>query len=277
MLDADTIQSNSLPDADAVGRIKRLAKQLSRETGIPHQKTLDAIARMAGRSHWGAYATSVTNEEGVVSWSAMDLPGDRRPIFANSALIPGSDVLDGIRAAVDGGRSLAIVGSTSTGKTTMLMRLVMDLDQRANIHFVDADQMKSQRRGNGCTWRFHDVVRWPSGMDETDRRAYIRQAMRDVMGDALSTEPDAVVVDEISTDNGLIILQTGRRILTTVHASDIDEGIEIIARRGMDGMSEADILRRLPVRMARARSKFCFVQVLRDLQTGRRSLGEIRI
>jgi hypothetical protein len=47
------------PTADDVGTIKRSARLLSREKGIPHRQALDVLARQAGHSHWGSYLSAL--------------------------------------------------------------------------------------------------------------------------------------------------------------------------------------------------------------------------
>lgn len=46
--------------ADEVGSIKRSARLLSREKGMPHRQALDILARQAGHSHWGSYLSALT-------------------------------------------------------------------------------------------------------------------------------------------------------------------------------------------------------------------------
>lgn len=277
MIDTNTIQSEPTPDVDAIDRVKRLARQLSREIGIPHQKTLDGIARMAGMSHWGAYAAKSPVKDQPPFTGPTVLPGDRRPLFAGAALIPGSDVIEPIRAAIDQGRSLAVVGSTSTGKSTLLSRILVDVDQTARIHYVDTPDLKANRRGGRCDWHFHDIVRWPNGMEDSERRDYYCRSLVSAMSDALMAEPDAIVIGEFDTINGLSALTSGRRFMTTVHGEDVDVAIEVMARKALDALPRAAVEERLELYMEMAARKFCFVQVTRDLSTGIRSIGEIRI
>lgn len=54
--------------------MKRRARLLAREAGIPHRQALDILARTAGYSHWGSYCTTLRTAAAQPGWRSACRP-----------------------------------------------------------------------------------------------------------------------------------------------------------------------------------------------------------
>jgi pilus assembly protein CpaF len=141
-------------------------------------------------------------------------------------------IVDVLRAAVQGRISMVIVGGTGTGKTTVLNALsgCIPYDERL-ITIEDAAELQLQQ--------LH-VCRMETRPANVEGRGEIRQ--RDLVRNALRMRPDRIIVGECRGEEAFDMLQamnTGHEgSMTTVHANNPRDALKRLEQMvGMAGMA----------------------------------------
>jgi pilus assembly protein CpaF len=157
--------------------------------------------------------------------------GRRRPgpeELVERGAIP-AEVMDELRAAVAGARTLLISGGTGSGKTTVLNALSVFIGAGERVITIeDAAELRLNRS---------HVVRLETRPPSVEGAGGV--AIRDLVRNALRMRPDRIVIGEVRGAEAmdlLIALNTGHRgALSTVHANspaDALRRIEMLALLG---------------------------------------------
>ena len=135
------------PAANDVGAIKRSARLLSRDKGIPHRQALDVLARQAGHSHWGSYLSSLTSSSLISpGWNPQGGFTSYPPLM--QALIDRPDV---IQLAINADGSAWIDTGSAMNPHWRLLQ-VDEIDTLDAIRsFMDTVPVHSRHR-NGLTF-----------------------------------------------------------------------------------------------------------------------------
>lgn len=229
--------------------VKREAKAISRATTISHSQALDVLAVQAGYSHWGSYQSAIAEN--------AKLAAERRertisPMELLSRIIGDHDHL---APAVREARHMVISGGTSTGKTTLLSRLLQSAPERSPIAVLESyPEMQNPAPGR--------ATMMPIGLHagHEEWTSAHRRAMEEGAG--------TVVFGEISTSNGRAVLDAirmphGPTILSCIHATSPKEAARVMFVRTKGEMIRPDD------------SVMC-VQVTRDM-TGRRCITDVTL
>lgn len=247
-------------DAGRLQRIKRIAGMISREFDMPHQKALDAIAKVRGHSHWGSFAASVGIEPESVAPELLGTIGDQqtawdadrapRPIFDRPSDY-GLDGISDVLARIETGSSLIIAGGTASMKDDLLFRMLLSTRKKAHIGILnlgDAYQIPYDRPNwdvatpKGCPTR-----------EEGERiqlEALHRYAIK---------EKEIVFIEEYDSRTAMDAIVGKQRTIATVHTPTAEDAFGRIIELATNGWSEED--RRLRVERFRERlsSRFCVV------------------
>jgi pilus assembly protein CpaF len=140
-------------------------------------------------------------------------------------------IVDVLRAAVEGRISLVVVGGTGTGKTTILNALsgCIPPDERL-ITIEDAAELQLQQP---------HVCRMETRPANVEGKGEVRQ--RDLVRNALRMRPDRIIVGECRGEEAFDMLQamnTGHEgSMTTVHANNPRDALKRLEQMvGMAGM-----------------------------------------
>lgn len=109
----------------SIESVKREAKRITRSTSITHSQALDVLAVQAGFSHWGAYQSHLERISTPPKIPFREVGTTRLGMALASLGHP-----DPVAA---GARHLLVSGQTSSGKTTMLMRVKSAYGNKAPI------------------------------------------------------------------------------------------------------------------------------------------------
>jgi len=177
--------------------------------------------------------------------------------------VEARDSLRKLKAAINGGSHLLVSGATSTGKTTLLNKILEELDMSLRVATVEDTRELVVKHKN----RFHIVL------------SRTEQANKFNDGDAIDLltrmTPDVILCGEVSTRNaGTIYELTGSghgSMMTTIHAEDPDQALRAFIERmkhlqkNIDEKAVYEELKR----------RFTVVQIVRDHATGHRRISAI--
>lgn len=229
--------------------VKREAKAISRATTISHSQALDVLAVQAGHSHWGSYQSAIAES---VRLEAERLERTISPMELLAEVIGEHAYL---APAIREARHMVISGGTSTGKTTLLSRLLQSVPERSPITVLESyPEMRNPSPGR--------ATMIPIGLHA--RHEEWTSAHRRAMADGAGT----VVFGEISISNGRAVLDAirtphGPTILSCIHATSPKEAARVMFER-----TEGEAIRP-------GDSVMC-VQMTRDM-TGRRCITEVTL
>lgn len=247
-------------DAGRLQRIKRIAGLISREFDMPHQKALDAIAKVRGHSHWGSLAASIGIESESVCpelaekiderQTAWDAGHAARPLFDRPSDY-GLDGISDVLARIEAGSSLIIAGGTASLKDDLLFRMLLATRKKAHIGILnlgDAYQIPYDRPN----W---DVAT-PKGCPTREEGERIQFEALHRYADK---EKDIVFVEEYDSRTAMDAIIGKQRTIATVHTPTAEDAFGRIIELATNGWSEED--RRLRVERFRERlaARFCIV------------------
>lgn len=173
-----------------------------------------------------------------------------------------ADSLKKLRAAINGGSHLIVSGATSTGKTTLLNRIIEELDPDLRVATVEDTRELVVRQKN----RFHIVLSRTEQTNNFDDAKAIDLLTR--------MTPDVILCGEVSTGNaGTIYELTGSghgSMMTTIHAEDPEQALKAFVERmkhTQKNLDEKSVIEEM-------KKRFTVVQIVRD-HTGRRRISQI--
>lgn len=173
------------------------------------------------------------------------------------------DDLDKLKKAIDRGSHLIVSGATSTGKTTLLNRIITELDPKLRVATVEDTRELAVPHRN----RFHIVLSRTEQTNKFDDGAAINFLTR--------ATPDIIICGEISTGNAKTIWElTGSghgNMMTTIHAEDPEAALKAF----VDRMQHTDKNLNVDETIRQMRKRFTVVQIVRDHHTGRRRITHI--
>lgn len=207
-----------------VESVKREAKRIARATSISHSQALDVLSVQAGHTHWGAYQNALRQNPNTNPDRITDVPAQGGMVSQMIAGLWPDD--DGFRNVTSGCRHLVVSGTTSTGKTTLMQRLLGEASPRARIIYIQ-DGPGDPRILSNCTILSVEHGSMP----------FHAQDWAKTWRDAISEGPDAVVIADVNVHNAALISEamadpTIPPLFTTVHAESCEQAAERLGRRG---------------------------------------------
>ena len=176
--------------------------------------------------------------------------------------IQAKDSLLKLKSAINGGSHLLVSGATSTGKTTLLNKIIEELDPALRVATVEDTRELVVKHKN----RFHIVLSRTEQANKFDDGAAIDLLTR--------MTPDVILCGEVSTRNaGTIYELTGSghgSMMTTIHAEDPDQALRTFIERmkhTQPNIDEKAVYEEL-------KRRFTVVQIVRD-HSGRRRITAI--
>ena len=204
--------------------------------------------------------------DNIIEYSAYGLTAGMRVEKARKFKeIPDQsrDDLEKLKNAIDRGSHLIVSGATSTGKTTLLNRIITELDPKLRIATVEDTRELQVPQKN----RFHIVLSRTEQTNNFDDAAAINLLTR--------MTPDVILCGEVSTENANTIWElTGSghgSMMTTLHAEDPEEALKTFIKRmghTKQNLNEIKLLEEM-------KQRFTVVQIVRDHETGRRRITAI--
>jgi type IV secretion system protein VirB11 len=204
--------------------------------------------------------------DSIISYDAYGLSEGVRvkalPKFKETA-DDSKDDLEKLKKAIDRGSHLIVSGATSTGKTTLLNRIISDLQPSLRVATVeDTRELVVPHRN-----RFHIVLSRTEQTNKFNDAGAINFLTR--------ATPDIIICGEISTENAKTIWElTGSghgNMMTTIHAEDPESAIKTFIQR----MQHHDKNINVEETAKEMRKRFTVVQIVRDHHTGRRRITHI--
>lgn len=173
------------------------------------------------------------------------------------------DDLEKLKTAINQGSHLIVSGATSTGKTTLLNRIIGELDPKLRVATVEDTRELAVEHAN----RFHIVLSRTEQVNNFNDSAAINLLTR--------MTPDIIICGEISTGNAKTIWElTGSghgNMMTTIHAEDPEAALKAFVQRMQhteSGLNEQKTIEEM-------RKRFTVVQIMRDHATGLRRITHI--
>ena len=193
--------------------------------------------------------------DNVISYDAYGLTAGVRveapPKFKDMG-DQSKDDLEKLKLAIEGGSHLIVSGATSTGKTTLLNRIITELDPKLRVATVEDTRELIVPHAN----RFHIVLSRTEQTNNFDDAGAINFLTR--------TTPDIIICGEISTSNAKTIWElTGSghgNMMTTIHAEDPDSAIKAFIQR----MQHTDTNLNVDETTKEMKRRFTVVQIVRD-------------
>ncbi len=172
------------------------------------------------------------------------------------------DTLRKLKAAINGGSHLIVSGATSTGKTTLLNRIITELDIKLRIATVEDTRELVIPHPN----RFHIVLSRTEQISNFDDAKAIDLLTR--------MTPDIIICGEVSTGNASTIWElTGSghgSMMTTIHADNPEQALKTF----MDRIAHTDKNLNREVILQEMMKRFTVVQINRD-HDGRRKITAV--
>jgi type IV secretory pathway ATPase VirB11/archaellum biosynthesis ATPase len=204
--------------------------------------------------------------DNVIEYSAYGLTGgvrvEKMRKFKEMA-DNSRDDLEKLKNAINRGSHLIVSGATSTGKTTLLNRIITELDPKLRIATVEDTRELQVPHKN----RFHIILSRTEQTNNFDDAAAINLLTR--------MTPDVILCGEVSTENANTIWElTGSghgSMMTTLHAEDPEEALKTFIKRM--GHTKSNINE--PKLLEEMKQRFTVVQIVRDHETGRRRITAI--
>lgn len=204
--------------------------------------------------------------DNVISYDAYGLSEGVRveaPTKFKDMKDQSKDDLDKLKKAIENGSHLIVSGATSTGKTTLLNRIITELDPKLRVATVEDTRELAVPHRN----RFHIVLSRTEQANKFNDAGAINFLTR--------ATPDIIICGEISTENAKTIWElTGSghgNMMTTIHAEDPESAIKAFINR----MQHHDKNLNVEQVTLEMRKRFTIVQIQRDHHTGRRRITHI--
>lgn len=173
------------------------------------------------------------------------------------------DDLEKLKNAINRGSHLIVSGATSTGKTTLLNRIITELDPAMRVATVEDTRELVVPHAN----RFHIVLSRTEQTNNFNDAGAINFLTR--------ATPDIIICGEISTENAKTIWElTGSghgNMMTTIHAEDPESAFKAFVNR----MQHHDKNLNVEETIKEMKKRFTVVQIQRDHHTGRRRITHI--
>lgn len=173
------------------------------------------------------------------------------------------DDLEKLKTAINEGSHLIVSGATSTGKTTLLNRIITELHEKLRVATVEDTRELAVPHPN----RFHIVLSRTEQINKFNDAAAINFLTR--------ATPDIIICGEISTENAKTIWElTGSghgNMMTTIHAEDPEQALKTFIQR----MQHHDKNLNVEETFREMKKRFTVVQIVRDHTTGRRRITAI--
>jgi len=280
---------NQLEDKDLTFEyLEKVARVVANANGLPfgRRPELSPVVYAAlpgGHRFTGAFYQNIVYEEitsqgGVVMAIRQAPRGDNKIEYSAYGLVEGEtvraaprfkdqkldspDSLHKLKSAINGGSHLIVSGATSTGKTTLLNKIIEELDLSLRIATVEDTRELVVPQKN----RFHIVLSRTEQTNNFDDAKAIDLLTR--------MTPDVILCGEVSTRNaGTIYELTGSghgSMMTTIHAEDPEQALKAFIERmkhTQPGIDEKSVLEEM-------KRRFTVVQIVRD-HTGRRRISAI--
>lgn len=178
----------------------------------------------------------------------------------------GKDSLEKLKFAIKDSSHILISGATSTGKTTLLNKIIADLDESLRVVSVeDTRELKIPHRN-----RFHIVLSRTKG--QTKEKGFNDAAAIDLL---TRMTPDVIVCGEVSTSNASTIWElTGSghgSMMTTIHAEDPATALSTFVQRiqhTKPAENEENLIKEM-------KKRFTVVQIKRHPITGKREITHV--
>lgn len=204
--------------------------------------------------------------DSLISYDAYGLSEGVRvqaPLKFKETKDQSKDDLDKLKKAIEAGSHLIVSGATSTGKTTLLNRIITELDPKLRIATIEDTRELIVPQEN----RFHIVLSRTEQTNNFNDAAAINFLTR--------ATPDIIICGEISTENAKTIWElTGSghgNMMTTIHAEDPEAAVKAFVNR----MQHHDKNLNVEQISKEMRQRFTIVQIVRDHHTGRRRITHI--
>lgn len=205
-------------------------------------------------------------DDNVISYDAYGLKEGVRvqaPAKFKEMKDQSRDDLEKLKKAIENGSHLIVSGATSTGKTTLLNRIITELDPKLRVATVEDTRELAVPHQN----RFHIVLSRTEQTNNFNDAGAINFLTR--------TTPDIIICGEISTENAKTIWElTGSghgNMMTTIHAEDPESAIKAFINR----MQHHDKNLNVEQITLEMKKRFTIVQIQRDHHTGRRRITHI--
>lgn len=172
------------------------------------------------------------------------------------------DDLEKLKNAINQGSHLIVSGATSTGKTTLLNKIISELDIKQRVITVEDTRELSVPHPN----RFHILLSRTEQPNNFNDAAAINLLTR--------MTPDIIICGEVSTENAKTIWElTGSghgSMMTTIHAEDSEQALKTFIQR----MQHNDKNLNVEETLKEMKKRFTVVQIVRG-HDGRRRITEI--
>lgn len=206
-----------------------------------------------------------TQEDQVIEYSAFGLTAGTRveaPSKFKQQADRSRDDLQKLRNAIDKNSHFIVSGATSTGKTTLLNKIIADLDPKLRVITIeDTRELHVPHRN-----RVHIVLSRTEQINNFNDARAIDLVVR--------MTPDIIICGEVSKSNAATIWElTGSghgSMMTTIHAEDPEEALRTFIKR----MQETRPNLREESLFEEMKQKFTVVQIERD-HTGARRITAI--
>lgn len=204
-------------------------------------------------------------DDQVIEYSAYGLTSGTRvtapPKFKQQA-DRSRDDLEKLREAINQGSHLIVSGATSTGKTTLLNKIITELDPKLRVITIeDTRELRVPHRN-----RVHIVLSRTEQVNNFNDARAIDLVVR--------MTPDIVICGEVSKSNAATIWElTGSghgSMMTTIHAEDPEEALRTFIKR----MQETRPNLKEDILLEEMKKRFTVVQIVRD-HTGARRITAI--
>jgi type IV secretion system protein VirB11 len=174
-----------------------------------------------------------------------------------------TDDLSKLRDAINKGSHLVVSGATGTGKTTLLNKILTELDPKLRLMTIEDTRELAVPHPN----RVHIVLSRTEQVNKFDDGAAINLVTR--------MTPDIIICGEVSTGNAKTIWElTGSghgSMMTTIHAEDPESALATFCKRIQHQDKSLDVAGTI----AEMRERFTVVQIIKDPLTGKRRISAI--
>ena len=174
-----------------------------------------------------------------------------------------TDDLSKLRDAINRGSHLVVSGATGTGKTTLLNKILSELDPKLRLMTIEDTRELAVPHLN----RVHIVLSRTEQVNNFDDGAAINLVTR--------MTPDIIICGEVSTGNAKTIWElTGSghgSMMTTIHAEDPESALATFCKRIQHQDPNLDVAGTI----TEMRERFTVVQIIKDPLTGRRRISAI--
>lgn len=223
-------------------------------------------AESSGRGGVVICIRQAPRDDSVISYEAYGLGEGVRvqaPTKFKEMKDNSKDDLEKLKHAINKGSHLIVSGATSTGKTTLLNRIITELDPRLRVATIEDTRELAVPHEN----RFHIVLSRTEQTNNFNDAGAINFLTR--------ATPDIIICGEVSTSNAKTIWElTGSghgNMMTTIHAEDPEIALKTFVNR----MQYTDANINVEKTIEEMRERFTVVQIVKDPRSGARRITHI--